>query len=252
MRPLRTNLSPAHTHHVMTATEVLKQLKALGNETTRKTLVRHGAYPNACYGVKIGDLKPLQKKIKVDHQLALDLFDSGIYDAIYLAGLIADDAKMTKKDLRKWAKSPSRRLFSGSTIPWVAAGSPHAADLAAEWIESKDDAVAAIGWNTLTSIMSVAPDEELDLPGHKKLLKRIEKEIHKAGNVTKYAMNNFVISCGCFVAPLNDAAKKSADKIGEVEVDHGDTACRTPYAPAYIAKVEKMGRVGKKKKTIKC
>ena len=40
-------------------------------------------------------------------------------------------------------------------------------------------------------------------------------------------------------------------KIGEVEVDHGDTACRTPFAPDYIAKVEKMGRVGKKKKTIK-
>jgi len=236
----------------MTAQEVLKQLKALGNESTRKTLVRHGADPDKCYGVKIGDTKPLQKRIRVDYQLALDLFDSGIYDAIYLAGLIADDARMTKKDLRKWAKSPARRQFNGSTIPWVAAGSPHGGALAAEWIDAKDDATAAIGWNTLTSIMSVAPDDDLDIPAHKKLLKRVEKEIHKAGNWTKYAMNNFVIACGCFVVPLNDAAKKSADKIGEVEVDHGDTSCKTPFAPDYIAKVEKMGRVGKKKKTIKC
>ena len=236
----------------MTANQVLKELKALGNESTKKTLVRHGADPDACYGVKIGDMKPLQKKIKVDYQLALDLFDSGVYDAMYLAGLIADDARMTKKDLRKWAKAPARRLFNGSTIPWVAVGSPHGADLAAEWIAAKDDAIAAIGWNTLTSILSVAPDEELDIPAHKKLLKRVEKEIHKAGNETKYAMNNFVIACGCFVVPLNEAARKSAEKIGEVEVDHGDTACKTPFAPDYIAKVEKMGRIGKKKTTIKC
>jgi len=236
----------------MTANQVLKELKALGNESTKKTLVRHGADPDKCFGVKIGDMQPLRKKIKVDHQLALDLFDSGIYDAMYLAGLIADDAKMTKANLRKWAKSKARQLFNGSTIPWVAAGSPHGAELAAEWIDAKDDAIAAIGWNTLTSIMSVAPDEELDIPTHKKLLKRVEKEIHKAGNETKYAMNGFVIGCGSFVVALNEAARESAEKIGAVEVDHGDTACQTPYAPDYIAKVEKMGRVGKKKKTIKC
>lgn len=236
----------------MTAAQVLKELKALGNESTRKTLVRHGADPDKCFGVKFGDMKPLQKKIKVDYQLALDLFDSGIYDAMYLAGLIADDARMTKTNLRKWAKSPARKLFNGSTIPWVAAGSAHGAPLAAEWIDAKDDAIAAIGWNTLTSIISVTPDAEVDIPAHRKLLKRVEKEIHKAGNETKYAMNNFVIGCGCFVAPLSEAAKKSAAKIGEVSVDHGDTACKTPFACDYIAKVEKMGRFGKKKKTIKC
>ena len=54
------------------------------------------------FGVKIEDMKKIQKRIKKDYQLALDLYDTGIYDAMYLAGLIADDAKMTKKDLQHW------------------------------------------------------------------------------------------------------------------------------------------------------
>ena len=47
-------------------------------------------------------------------------------------------------------------------------------------------------------------------------------------------------------------AKAAAKKIGKVEVDMGDTACKVPLATEYIAKVEKMGRVGKKRKTMKC
>jgi hypothetical protein len=65
-------------------------------------------------------------------------------------------------------------------------------------------------------------------------------------------MNGFVISVGTYVKPLLKHAKAVAKKIGAVEVDMGDTACRVPLATAYIAKVEKMGRVGKKRKTMKC
>jgi hypothetical protein len=48
--------------------------------------------------VKVEELKKIQKQIKKDYQLALDLYDTGVYDAMYLAGLIADDLKMSKKD----------------------------------------------------------------------------------------------------------------------------------------------------------
>jgi hypothetical protein len=54
--------------------------------------------------VAISELKKFQKRIKKDYQLALDLYDTGNYDAMYLAGLIADDARMTRKDLQRWVE----------------------------------------------------------------------------------------------------------------------------------------------------
>jgi hypothetical protein len=47
-------------------------------------------------------------------------------------------------------------------------------------------------------------------------------------------------------------AKAVAKQIGKVEVEVGNTSCKVPLATEYIAKVEEKGRVGKKRKTIKC
>ena len=235
----------------MTEKSILKELKALGSEGTAKTLKRHGAQ-DPCYGVKVGDLQKIRKRIKTDYQLALDLYDSGVYDAMYLAGLIADDAKMTKDNLRKWAKGAYGASLAGSTVPWVATGSPHGPALAQEWIDSKEERIAALGWRTLTSIMSVVADEDLDISMLKKQLRHVAKVIHKSPNEVGEAMNGFVIGAGIFVVPLHDLPLELAEKIGGVTVDHGDTACKTPFAPDYIRKVVKMGRVGKKKKTAKC
>jgi hypothetical protein len=83
-------------------------------------------------------------------------------------------------------------------------------------------------------------------------LKTVEAGIDSAPNRVKYCMNAFVISVGSYVKPLLNAAKATAKKIGVVEVDMGDTACQTPLATEMIAKIESMGRVGKKRKTAKC
>src|SRR4029077_19793366 len=104
----------------MTAAEIVAEIKALGSESYKKTLRNHGI-PEPFYGVKIEELKKYQKRIKKDYQLALDLFDTGIYDAMYLAGLIADDAKMTKKDLKGWIGKTKCSPICEYTIAWVAA-----------------------------------------------------------------------------------------------------------------------------------
>src|ERR1700737_3797689 len=88
----------------MTAKDIVAELKKLGTEQTKKMWMTHGAQ-EPCLGVKVEDMKKIQKRVKVDYQLALDLYDTGIADAMYLAGLIADDAKMTKKDLQKWIEN---------------------------------------------------------------------------------------------------------------------------------------------------
>jgi 3-methyladenine DNA glycosylase AlkD len=235
----------------MTATDIVKELSSLGNESTKRVLMNHGAR-EPFYGVKVEDLKKIQKRVKVDHQLALDLYDTGISDAMYLAGLIADDAKMTKKDLQRWLDQAYWYMLSECTVPWVATGSPHGPELASKWIESKKEAVAAAGWCTLAGLASTQPDDTLDLAEMKTRLKRIATSIHDQPNRVRYCMNGYVIAVGGAVAPLADLAIATGEKIGKVSVDMGQTACKVPFAPEYIRKIHDRGNLGKKRKTVKC
>jgi 3-methyladenine DNA glycosylase AlkD len=235
----------------MTAAEIMKELKSLGTDGYKRILCNHGAN-EPMFGVKIEELKKYQKRIKKDYQLALDLFATGNYDAQYLAGLIADEAKMTKKDLQNWLKNANCDALYGSTVPWIAAESKHGWDLALEWIESKKEPVAAAGWTTLCSLVSIRDDAELDIAALKRLVQRVEKTIHNAPNNVRYAMNSFIIGVGCYVNALTEQAMKSAEKIGKVTVDMGNTACKVPFAPEYIKKVQKRGTIGKKRAMARC
>jgi 3-methyladenine DNA glycosylase AlkD len=234
----------------MTAKTILAEIKPLGNLNYKKVLFNHGV-SEPCFGVKVEELKKIQRRIKMDYQLALDLYDTGVYDAMYLAGLIADDAQMTRKDLRSWVKRASPAL-AGSTVAWVAAGSQHGRELALEWIKSDKDLVAAAGWATLSSLVATREDAELDLPELKQLLQRVQQTIHQTPNEVRKHMNLFVIAVGSYVQPLKDLAIQTGQKIGPVTVDVANTACQTPFAPDYIRKVEKRGAIGKKRKTAKC
>lgn len=235
----------------MTAKQIMTELESLGSPGIKKILLQHGVR-EPLFGVKVGDLKPIQKKIKVDYQLAKELYATGNADAMYLAGLIADDAKMTKADLQTWVKQALSNNICDYTVPWVAAGSPHGYELAKEWIESSKEHIANAGWSTLAHIASLVPDDKLDLPNLKTLLSRVVKEIHTAPNRVRYTMNNFVICVGAYVKPLSADAIAAANKIGPVTVNMGNTACKVPFAPEYIEKAKARGSLTKKKKTVKC
>jgi 3-methyladenine DNA glycosylase AlkD len=235
----------------MNIKETLEELKSYSNESTKKVLLKHGA-KEPFYGVKVENLKKIQKKIKKDYTLALALYDTGISDAMYLAGLIADDKKMTKENLHHWAKNATWSMISEYTVPWVAAESNYGYELAIEWMKSDKENIASSGWATYSCLLALTPDEKLNKNEIKSLLERIEKEINKAQNRVKQTMNGFVISVGGNVPDLTALAIETGKRIGVVTVDMGGTACKTPYSPDYIEKIKKRGTLGKKKKTVKC
>jgi len=234
----------------MTAKTIVEEIKPLGQDSYKKVLLNHGV-KEPCFGVKIEELKKIQKRIKKDYRLALELYDTGIFDAMYLAGLIGDDEQMTKRDLQRWVEKACGPLAS-STVAWVAAGSLHGREMAVEWIESGKDLVAAAGWATLSALVSIKDDAELDLAELKRLLQRVQQTIHQAPNAVRKQMNGFVIAVGSYVRALTKFAAQIGEKIGPVTVDVGNTACQVPFAPDYIRKVEKRGSIGKKRKTAKC
>lgn len=234
-----------------TVGQVMMELKKKGSEKNRKTFARHGA-PNDLFGVSVADLKTIAKKIKGKQALACELYETGNSDAMYLAGIVADGSQMSKRQLESWVKGATWSMLSAYTVPWVATESPYARDLAMKWIRSKKESIATSGWNTYAGIVATKPDDELDLAEIKELLDRVVNEIDAAPNEVRYTMNGFVIAVGAYVKGLLKQAKAAAKKIGAVKVDMGDTACKVPLASTYIEKIETAGRVGKKRKTIKC
>ncbi len=58
----------------MTATDILQELQTMGNENTKRIFQNYGA-PEPIFGVKVGDLKKIVKRVKKDHDLSLDLYD---------------------------------------------------------------------------------------------------------------------------------------------------------------------------------
>src|SRR5205814_1568277 len=151
----------------------------------------------------------------------------------------------------RWAEKAPQPL-TGCTVSWVASGSPHAWEIAREWIDSKNERIASAGWGTLSSFVAITDDAKLDVPELKKLLQRVQQTIYAAPDRVRYQMNGFVIAAGSYVKALTEFAKEVGAKIGNVTVDMGETACQVPFAPDYIAKVEKRGTIGKKRASAKC
>lgn len=235
----------------MTLQNIMAELKSKGNEGTKKILLKHGI-KEPFFGVKVEDMKVIQKRIKKDYQLAKDLFSTNNTDAMYLAGLIADENKMTKSDLSTWVKQAESTNISGYTVPWIAAESKYGYELALEWIDNKKEFIAAAGWSTLSSLVAIKPDDELDLEAIKLLLKRVELNIHQSDNRVRNTMNLFVIAVGSYIISLTDFAIIVAKKIGDVTVNKEGTACKVPSAVDYITKIKTKGALGKKKKMARC
>ena len=95
-------------------------------------------------------------------------------------------------------------------------------------------------------------DDDLDMAGLKRLLKRVQETIHQQPDSVRYAMNGFLLALGTYVEGLSDLATQAAAKVGKVAVDMGNTACKVPNALEYIHKARQRRAIGKKRKTVKC
>ena len=228
---------------------ILKELESYGDERTKNTLLKHGA-KEPFYGVKVGDLKKILKKMKKNHALSLALYETGNSDAMYLAGLMADEKQITKNDLNRWVEAAYWYYLSEYAVPWVAAETAFGFELGLEWIRSEKENIIAAGWATLSNYASV--NDSLDLKTYSSLLDEVENTIDQAKNRVKYTMNGFVIAVGSFIPELTDKVKKNAGNIGKVSVFMGDTSCKVPMAKEYIEKIESQGKLGKKRKTARC
>ena len=235
----------------MTTQDILKELEEYGDENTKRTFLKHGA-KEPFFGVKVQDLKKILKKTKKNHELSLELYNTGNSDAMYLAGLMSDEKKVTKEQLQNWVEKAYWYFLCEYTVPWVAAETPFGMELGLEWIESDNEQIASAGWATFANCATVNEDKDLNIKLYSDLLDCVEKEVHQAKNRVSYTMNTFVIATGTGIKELTNKSIEIAKSIGKVKVDMGATACKVPLATDYIQKVIDKGRIGKKRKTARC
>lgn len=217
----------------MTLAEAMRELEKAGSEQTRKTYLRHGA-SESLFGVSFARLKTLMKRIGVDHELALSLWDTGNFDACNLAVKIVDPARMTSGDLDRWARTTSTVRFCCIYVGMVAAEGSHPAAKADKWLASSNTMERQVAWALLAQMAS--RDQTTPDAWFSARLAEIERTIHAAPNPERESMNLALIAIGTRNGALRKAATAAAKRIGKVEVDHGDTACKTPDAASYIEK----------------
>lgn len=208
------------------------ELEKLGTAQNRKVYARHGVTGPA-FGVSHANLGVLRKRIGIDHALALALWETGNHDAQVLACMVADPALVTSMEADTWVKAPDNYVVIDA-VSGLVARSKHARSKADRWSKSKAEWVATAGWNIWTHL--AMEDDAVAAADLQTLLSRIESEIGRAKNRVRYAMNNALIAVGSRGGALQKAAIAAAQRIGQVEVDHGETGCKTPDAASYIPK----------------
>jgi 3-methyladenine DNA glycosylase AlkD len=212
--------------------ETMARLEAAGSAQTRKTYGRHGVR-GPMFGVSYAELGKLKKQIKQDHALAEALWETGNHDARVLATMVADPRKADAALLSRWSAALCDKAITDAFIN-LAAAAPDAQAHVIRWLDADHEWQEHAGWGVLSQLANRAPalPDSFFLP----YLERIEREIHGAKNWVRYAMNFTLIAIGSRSDALEQVATAAALRIGKVQVDHGETNCKTPEAVAYIRK----------------
>lgn len=208
----------------------MAELESLGTEQNRKVYPRHGI-PLPMFGVSFAHIKKLAKRLRPNNALAAELWKTGNLDARILATFVANPLTLSARVLDSWARGCDNYV-AADLLSRVVADAPTLRVRAEAWIESDQEFIGQIGWNAISALAMTAngtPDEYF-----LKTLRRIEGNIHSAKNRVRHAMNTCVIAVGLRNPVLRKAALETAKRIGKVEVDHGETGCKTPDAVQYI------------------
>jgi 3-methyladenine DNA glycosylase AlkD len=221
----------------MTLNETLKQLKALGNEATRKHNAKWGAGKNQ-FGVKHGDVRALAKKVQANPELAMPLWKTGNVDAQLLATLLIKPKTLSAKEVDRLVRSIAFAHVADWLISYVVKQHPDKETLRQEWMAADDRWAARAGWS-LTAERVVKGPDGLDLPA---LLDRIESEMGNADPVVQWTMNSALAEIGIQVPKLRKRAIAIGETLGIYRDYPVSKGCTSPFAPIWInAMVSRKG-----------
>ncbi|MBP1964189.1 DNA alkylation repair protein [Paenibacillus aceris] len=230
---------------------VMQELEALGKERTKKIYISNGAH-EPLFGVATGEMKPIAKKIKNNQPLAEQLYNTGNYDAMYFAGIIADPKAMTEVDFDRWMDAAYFYMLSDYVVAVTLAETDIAQEVSDKWILSGEELRMSAGWSCYCWLLGNRPDVEFSESKLANMLEMVSNSIHDSPERTKYAMNNFIYTVGVSYLPLHDKAVETAKVVGPVEVKRDKKKSSFLIASERIQKEVDKGRLGFKRKYVRC
>ena len=230
---------------------VMRELEALGTARTKKNYLSRGVR-EPLFGVATGAMKPLQKQIGLDQVLAENLWGTGNYDAMYLAGMIADVRVMSEADFDRWVDGADCAMLSDFVVAVTLAESDLAQSVANRWIRSDEENRASAGWACYEWLLGWRPDGYFEPETVKALLDLAATTIHESSPRVKRAMRNFIVAVGVSYQPLHDDALRTAEDIGVVEVIADGKVKPLASAAEQIRAAADKGRIGFKRRAVRC
>lgn len=213
----------------MNVDQIIEKLKNLADPRARAVWKNIGLPPDQYLGVNLTKLKALAKEIRRNHDLALKLWDSGIHDARLLATMIEEPKKVSRNQLKRQVDDLDFWDLVDKFGSLVVAKSKYLNDCAEMWQNHDDEMVKRCAYILIGEQAKKKPDvgtyPDRYFTG---VLDIIEETIHDEMNWVKEGMLNAMIAIGSRNADLNEYVIALAERIGEVYIDYGDTACQTP------------------------
>ena len=221
----------------MTLNETLKQLQALGNAKVRAQNAKSGAGDNQ-FGVSLGDIRALAKKIRTDHPLALSLWETGNVDAQFLATLLIQPKKLSAKEMDRMVRSLAFVRVADWLNAYVVRQHPDKEALRQDWMAADDRWAARAGWDLTAERVAKSPDG-IDLTG---LLARLEAEMADADPEVQWTMNNTLAAIGIHFPKHRKRAIAIGEALGIYRDYPVSKGCTSPFAPIWInAMVSRQG-----------
>ena len=214
----------------MTINETLKQLKALGTAKVRAQNAKAGAGENQ-YGVSLGDIRTLAKKIRTNHELALSLWETGNADAQFLAALLIQPRKLSAREMDQMVRSVAFSRVADWLNSYVVRQHPDKEALRQDWMAADDRWAARAGWDLTAERVWKNPDG-LDVPA---LLDRIEAGMASARPEVQWTMNNTLAGIGIHLPKHRKRAIAIGEKLGIYRDYPVSKGCTSPFAPIWIS-----------------
>jgi 3-methyladenine DNA glycosylase AlkD len=213
----------------MTRDQALAQLKKLGDEKVRARNYRNGAGENQ-FGVKHGDIRKLAAKIKSDHDLALELWETGNLDARLLAVLVMNPKQVSRDEMDRLVRSSDFVQVADWLSSYVLEEHPDKEALRQAWMADDDRWAARAGWGLTSGRVAKSP-EGLD---RAVLLDRIESELGDAAPEVKWTMNTCLANIGIHSAEHRKRAIAIGEALGAYRDYPVSKGCTSPFAPIWI------------------
>jgi 3-methyladenine DNA glycosylase AlkD len=193
------------------AAAVLAELAGLGSAENRAGMARFGINTGNAFGISMTALRPLARRHRRDHDLALALWKTGKHEARILAALIDDPKQVTPEQMDEWAADFDSWDLCDQACMKLFAATPFVARKAKQW--AKDDrefvrraAFALIAGYTVHA--KKAPDAEF-LP----FLDLIEHYSDDGRNFVRKAVNWALRQIGKRSPALHKPALRLAEKL---------------------------------------